>query len=44
MSAIIFTGIVGTSQLILKQGKPIDIYSGFFIGFVAQAIALFFIF
>jgi hypothetical protein len=44
MSAIIFTGIVGTSQLILEQGKPIDIYSGFFIGFVAQAIALFFIF
>jgi hypothetical protein len=44
MGAIIFTGMVGTSQLILKQGEPIDIYGGFFIGFIAQAVALFFVF
>jgi hypothetical protein len=44
MGAIIFTGLVGTSQLILERGKPIDIYAGFFMGFVAQAVALFFVF
>ena len=44
MGAIIVTGVVGTSQLILDQGKPIDIYGGFFIGFVAQAIGLLVIF
>lgn len=44
MGAIIFAGLVGTTQLILEQGKPVDIYGGYFIGFVAQAIALFFVF
>ncbi len=42
MIAIIITGVVGTTQLILGNGKPIDIYGGYFMGFVAQAIALFF--
>lgn len=42
MVAIIFTGLIGTLQLILGNGKPIDIYSGYFMGFVAQGIALYF--
>ena len=43
MIAVLFTGLLGTTQLILDNSKPIDIYGGYFIGFVAQAIALFFV-
>jgi hypothetical protein len=66
MLAILLTGLVGTSQLILHYSdsvassqvdeidesavesaeirtiQPIDIYGGYLIGFVAMAIAIFF--
>ena len=68
MLAILFTGLIGTAQLILhyshepkvewnvddnrdddsqaveREIQPIDIYGGYFIGFVAMAIAMFFMF
>jgi hypothetical protein len=44
MAAIIYAGAMGTAQLLLKDSRPLDIYGGYFIGFVAQAIALFFMF
>lgn len=44
MAAIIFAGAMGTAQLLIKDCRPIDIYGGYFVGFVAQAIALFFTF
>lgn len=44
MATIIYAGAMGTAQLLLKDSRPLDIYGGYFIGFVAQAIALFFMF
>ena len=68
MLAILFTGLIGTAQLILhyshepkvewnvddnrdddsqaveREIQPIDIYGGYFIGFVAMAIAIYFMF
>lgn len=44
MATIIYAGSMGTAQLLLKDSRPIDIYGGYFIGFVAQAIALYFVF
>lgn len=67
MLAILVTGLIGTTQLILhynyepeivwnvdgeqeisspqeREIQPIDIYGGYFIGFVATAIAMYFMF
>ncbi|MFK7949948.1 MAG: hypothetical protein AB8G11_20325 [Saprospiraceae bacterium] len=66
MLAILITGLIGTTQLILhynhepevvlnvddepdaeiveREIQPIDIYGGYLIGFVAMAVAIFFIF
>jgi membrane-associated phospholipid phosphatase len=37
---LIFSGMVGSSRLILGAHEPIDIYGGFFVGFISQFIAL----
>jgi membrane-associated phospholipid phosphatase len=37
---LLIMGIIGTSRLILKAHKPIDIYGGYLVGFAAQIIAL----
>jgi len=39
MIVILFTGIVGTSRLLLKAHEPFQIYFGYFIGFLSQFIA-----
>jgi len=39
MIVILFTGIVGTSRLLLKAHEPFQIYLGYFIGFLSQFIA-----
>lgn len=42
MFVILLSGLVGTSRLLLKAHNPQEIYGGFFIGFVAQFIAMLF--
>lgn len=42
--AIIACGLVGTARLILSAHEPSDIYGGYFIGFLAQFVALRFLF
>ncbi len=37
--AILLTGLVGTSRLILKAHTSTELYSGFFVGFITQFIA-----
>lgn len=41
--ALFLAGLVGTSRLSLQAHAPKDLYGGYFIGFVAQMIALRFI-
>lgn len=40
---VVLAGLVGTSRLSLKAHEPMDLYGGYFIGFVGQMIALRFI-
>ncbi|MCP4439039.1 MAG: phosphatidic acid phosphatase [Aureispira sp.] len=42
--AIVACGLVGTSRLILSAHETSDIYGGYFIGFLAQFVALRFLF
>lgn len=42
MAAIILAGTMGTAQLLLRKARPAEIYGGYFIGFVSQGIALYF--
>lgn len=44
MIAILLTGIVGTSRMILRAHEPNELYGGFFIGLSTQFIAAFFLF
>lgn len=44
MGTILLAGLMGTAQLILGNCKPIDVYGGYFIGFVSQGVALWFMF
>lgn len=37
---LLFTGLVGTSRLLLSGKDPVDLYGGFFIGFCSQILAL----
>ena len=39
MIVVLFTGIVGTSRLLLKAHEPYQIYLGYFVGFLTQFIA-----
>jgi len=39
MIVILFTGIVGTSRLLLKAHEPFQVYLGYFVGFLTQFIA-----
>jgi len=41
-AAFLLSGIVGTARLILKSHSAFDIYSGFFIGMLMQAVAYYF--
>lgn len=42
--AILACGLVGTARLVLSAHEPSDIYGGYFIGFLAQFLALQFLF
>jgi len=39
MLVILFTGMVGTSRLLLKSHAPFQVYLGYFVGFLTQFIA-----
>ncbi len=39
MIVILFTGLVGTSRLLLKAHTPYQIYLGYFVGFLTQFVA-----
>lgn len=43
MLALLLAGVVGSSRLSLKAHEPLDLYGGYFVGFVGQMIALRFI-
>lgn len=43
MLALLLAGLVGSSRLSLKAHEPLDLYGGYFVGFVGQMIALRFI-
>lgn len=43
MLALVLAGLVGSSRLSLKAHEPMDLYGGYFVGFVGQMIALRFI-
>lgn len=43
MLALVLAGLVGSSRLSLKAHEPMDLYGGYFVGFVGQLIALRFI-
>lgn len=43
MMALLLAGVVGSSRLSLKAHEPLDLYGGYFVGFVGQMIALRFI-
>lgn len=43
MLALVLAGLVGSSRLSLKAHEPLDLYGGYFVGFVGQMIALRFI-
>ena len=40
-ATLLVAGLVCSARLALSSHKPFDVYSGFFIGFLAQAIAIF---
>jgi membrane-associated phospholipid phosphatase len=44
MLIILLAGIVGSSRLLLKAHEPVQIYSGYIVGFSAQFFALFALF
>jgi membrane-associated phospholipid phosphatase len=39
VTAVIITGLVGTSRLILKAHTPDQVYGGYLVGFLAQIVA-----
>lgn len=43
-STILLAGIVGTARLLLEAHEPLDLYGGYLVGFLAQFIALRFLF
>lgn len=40
MLVLVIAGLVGTSRLFLQAHEPADLYGGYFVGFMAQFIAL----
>jgi hypothetical protein len=40
--AILIAGIVCSSRLIISDHDPFEVYSGFFLGMICQAVAVFF--
>ncbi len=40
MLVLVIAGLVGTSRLLLQAHEPVDLYGGYFVGFITQFIAL----